>query len=113
MDQSIKIHKLRKECKELIKSREQKKSSSPKKMVHASKGVDQRGQTMRKHSEQALGNRKGRKVKKSKIEHMDKKAKSKRVNKKKDTDTIKIQDEKLNIVSINARGFASKQKSIE
>ena len=31
MDQSIKIHELRKECKELIKSREQKKSSSPKK----------------------------------------------------------------------------------
>ena len=99
MDQSIKIHKIRKECKELIKSREQKKSSSPKKM--------------RKHSEQTLGNRKGRKVKKSKIEHMDKKAKSKRVNKKKDTDTIKILDEKLNIVSINARGFASKRKSIE
>ena len=43
MDQSIKIHKLRKECKELIMSREEKKSLSLKKMVHGSKGVDQRG----------------------------------------------------------------------
>ena len=36
-----------------------------------------------------------------------------RVNKKKDTDILKIQDENLKIVSINARGFASKRKSIE
>ena len=113
MDQSIKIHELRKECKELIKSREQKKSSSPKKKAHGSKGADLKGQATREHSGQALGNREGRKVKKSKIKSRDKKAKSKRANKKKDTDTIRIQDENLNIVSINARGFASKRKSIE
>ena len=40
MDQSIKIHELRKECKELIKSTEQKKSSSSKKKAHGSR--DQR-----------------------------------------------------------------------
>ena len=113
MDQSIKIHKLRKECKGLTKSSEQKKFSSPKKKAHVSKGADQRDQAVREHSGQTLGNRERSKVKKSKIKHIDKKAKRNRVNKKKDTDTIKIQDENLNIVSINARGFASKRKSIE
>ena len=44
---------------------------------------------------------------------MDKKVKSKRINKKKDIDTLKIQDEYLNIVLINASGFASKRKSID
>ena len=34
-------------------------------------------------------------------------------NKKNDTDRLKIQEENLNIISINARGFASKRKSIE
>ena len=60
-----------------------------------------------------LGNREGRKLKKNRFKHIDKKVKNKRVNKKKDTDTMKIQDENLNIISINARGFASKRKSIE
>ena len=39
MDQSIKIQKLRKECKELIKSRNQKKSSFPKKWPTDVKGL--------------------------------------------------------------------------
>ena len=67
-------------------------------MAHGRKGVDQRGQAMREHGEQTKGNRERRKVRKSKIKHTDKKAISKRVYKKKDTDTIKIQDENLNIV---------------
>ena len=72
LDLSIRIHKLRKECKELIENENKKKDTNK-----------------------------------------DKKAKRKRVNKKKDTDTLKIQDENLKIASINARGFASKRKSIE
>ena len=89
LDQSLKIHKLRKEVKELIENENKKKDTNKDKKA------------------------KSKRVTKNKDTNKDKKAKSKRVNKKKDTDILKIQDENLKIVSINARGFASKRKSIE
>ena len=89
LDQSLKIHKLRKEVKELIENENKKKDTNKDKKA------------------------KSKRVTKNKDTNKDKKAKSKRVNEKKDTDILKIQDENLKIVSINARGFASKRKSIE
>ena len=89
LDQSLKIHKLRKEVRELIENENKKKDTNKDKKA------------------------KSKRVTKNKDTNKDKKAKSKRVNKKKDTDILKIQDENLKIVSINARGFASKRKSIE
>ena len=92
-------------------------------MVQENDGVDQGGKASHDHSEQSIGNRKGEKgndrnkkderkqIKNKK--NIEKNAKGKRVNKKKDTDKLKIKGENLNIISINVRGFASKQKSIE
>ena len=59
-----------------------------------------------------MGNRKGKKGNDKNKKDKKKQIKNKK-NKKNDTDRLKIQEENLNIISINARGFASKRKSIE
>ena len=112
MELSIKIHKLRKEVKKWKKSNSKKESQSPKVLVQENNGVDQRGRASRDQSEQSSGNRKGKKGNDKNKKDKKKQIKNKK-NKKNDTDRLKIQEENLNIISINARGFASKRKSIE
>ena len=65
LDQSLKIHKLRKEVRELIENENKKKDTNKDKKA------------------------KSKRVTKNKDTNKDKKAKSKRVNKKKDTDIQK------------------------
>ena len=92
MELSIKIHKLRKELKK-VKKEEMELSIKIQKL---DKELNKLKKWIKPYSQKKSQN-----------------AKSKRVNKKKDTGKINIQEENLNIISINARGFASKRKSIE
>ena len=115
MELSIRIHKLNTKLKKWTKSFSQKICQFPKVLVQEKNGAGQRGKASHDQSEQSIGNRKGKKGndknkkgKRKQIKNkknIEKNARGKRVNKKKETDKLKIQEENLNIISINARSF--------